>query len=108
MTGKSFDITTLGGKREKKTVDSKVKSVEKKVTEPVEEKPAEKKKSVGWEYRYRISKMREAQKQDKSKASKGKQPDKTPAHEQLDPKLAHLTPEQRAVGWKYRFVGQFP
>ena len=105
MTGKSFDITTLGGKREKKTADSKVKPVEKKATQSVEQKPTEKKKSVGWEYRYRLSKMREAQKHDKSKASKGKQADKTPVHEQVDPKLAHLTPEQRAVGWKYRLVG---
>ncbi|UJR27220.1 hypothetical protein I4U23_008516 [Adineta vaga] len=103
ITGKPFDITTLGGKREKKIVVSKGKSIEKKKTESVEQKPIENKKSVGWEYRYRISKMKQAQKGDKSKVSKGKQLDRIPVREQMDPELTRLTPEQRAVGWKYRY-----
>jgi len=48
--------------------------------------------------------MREAQKREKSKVSTSKKPEPISAHEQLDPELARLTPEQRAVGWKHRLV----
>lgn len=49
----------MSGKREKKANKTKTKPIEKKEDEPIEEKT----KSVGWEYRYRVSKMQEAQKQ---------------------------------------------
>ena len=107
-TGIPFDLETLGGggggKREKK--------VSTPTTKDEEEKPDESsKKVVGWQYRYRVSKMLEAQKhegaQRVSKTSSKKE-DPLPPHERLDPQLARLTPEQRVVGWVYRFVHSSP
>jgi hypothetical protein len=97
-------LATLSGKDEKKLAQSKIKSTEKKKTEPIERKPEDKTKSVGWKYRYRVSKMREAQKREKSKLSSSKKQDQVPVHELLDAELAQLSPEQRVVGWKYRLV----
>jgi len=74
------------------------------MNESVQPKTDNKTKSVGWKYRYRVSKMLEAQKREKSKVSTSKKPEPISAHEQLDPELARLTPEQRAVGWKHRLV----
>ncbi|CAF3661360.1 unnamed protein product [Adineta steineri] len=102
-TGVPFNITTLGGKRLKKSDDSKTKSTEKKTVEAVEEKTDDNKESAGWEYRYRLSNMHEAQKSDKKKSSKSEKPEKVSVDEQLDPVLAKLTPEQRSVGWQYRY-----
>jgi hypothetical protein len=51
--------------------------------------------------------MREAQKLEaaqKTGKAAGKKHDQVPAHERLDPVLAKLTPEERVVGWQYRFV----
>jgi hypothetical protein len=96
-------LETLGGKREKKTT--------KTTTSPTvvhDEKQAEvEKKAVGWQYRYRVSKMREAQKHeaaDESGKSTRKKHSQVPIHEGLDPVLARLTPAERIVGWQYRFV----
>jgi hypothetical protein len=33
-----------------------------------------------------------------------KKHEQIPVHERLDPVLARLTPEERIVGWQYRFV----
>jgi len=79
--------------------DSTVASDEKQVEEN--------KKVVGWKYRYRVSKMREAQKLEAIEESKklaSKKQEQIPVHERLDPVLARLTPEERIVGWQYRFV----
>jgi hypothetical protein len=94
----------LSGKREKKVIEPKIKSIEKKTIEPAEQKSQDKTKSVGWEYRYRVSKMRDAQKHAKSKVSPSKKQEKVQIHQQLDPELAQLTPEERIVGWNYRLV----
>ena len=62
---------------------------------------------VGWKYRYRVSKMHEAQKREAIEALTkvtSEIPDIIPIHERLDPILAHLTPEERMVGWQYRFI----
>jgi len=96
--------TLSGGKREKKVLKSKIKSIEKKTTQPVEQKTENKTKSVGWEYRYRVSKMLETQKRDKSKGSASKQQQSIPAQKKLAPELSQLTPEDRTAGWKYRLV----
>ena len=103
-TGIPFDWETLGGggKREKKVTTT----TEKSPTVTPEERNKEGSKNVGWKYRYRVSKMKEAQKYEaaeSSKTTKQKQ-DQLPPHERLDPVLAKLTPEQRSVGWQYRFV----
>jgi hypothetical protein len=88
-----------GGKREKKVTKPTTKSSAKKTIETTEQISDEKKK-VGWEYRYRVSKMREAQKRE---ASPSKKQDKIVVpKENLDPDLARLTPEERIVGWQYR------
>jgi hypothetical protein len=100
-TGIPFDLVTLSGKREKKAVQTKIKSTDKKPIESIEEKPQNKTKSVGWKYRYRVSKMREAQKHDKFKVLPIKKQD------QLDPKLAPLSSDERNVGWEYRSVECF-
>jgi len=105
-TGIPFDLATLSGKREKKVSGRKIKSKEKekKTTKPAEQKSENKTKSVGWQYRYRISKMQNAQKPEKSKVSTSKKQDQIPAQEQLDPELARLKSEDRTVGWQYRLV----
>jgi hypothetical protein len=92
----------LSGKREKKSLAPKIKSTEKKTTEPVEEKTQNKTKSVGWQYRYRVSKMRDAQKHNKS----SKKQDQKSSHEQLDPELAPRTSDEKNAGWEYRSVFQ--
>ena len=54
--------------------------------------------------------MREAQKQEAADASKratSKARDQVPIDERLDPVLGRLTPEERVVGWQYRFVLDF-
>jgi len=103
-TGIPFDWATLSGKRDKKVIEPKIKSIDKKTMEPAEQKSDNKTKSVGWQYRYRVSKMNEAQKREKSKAPIIKKQDRTPAQETLDPQLARLASEERTVGWKYRLV----
>jgi hypothetical protein len=107
-TGIPFNLATLTGKREKKVsgpkIKSKEKEKEKKTTKPAEQKSENKTNSVGWQYRYRISKMQNAQKPEKSKVSTSKKQDQIPAQEQLDPELANLTSEDRTVGWQYRLV----
>ncbi|CAF3034309.1 unnamed protein product [Rotaria sp. Silwood2] len=103
-TGIAFDLATLSVKDEEAVVPSKPKSTEKKKrTESIEETPKNQTKSVGWQYRYRVSKMKEAQKHNKSKTSTKKSQDQTSIQEQLDPELARLAQEERAVGWKYRY-----
>ncbi|CAF1355572.1 unnamed protein product [Adineta steineri] len=101
-TGVPFNLETLGGKREKKVVTTTASP-----TVTSEEKPVEaERQSVGWEYRYRISKMREAQKHatgQKSTKSSSKKHDDVPTHEKVDPTLARLSPEERSVGWQYRY-----
>ena len=105
-TGVAFDLETLGGgggKREKKTATPTTSSTSK------DEEKAEgtEKKVVGWQYRYRVSKMLEAQKRegaDRATKASSKKVDQLPPHERLDPELARLTPEQRVVGWAYRYV----
>jgi hypothetical protein len=97
-------LATLKDKHEKKLAESKVKSTEKKTSQAIEQKPENKTKSVGWKYRYRVSKMREAQKREKSKPSTSKKQGPIPVEEQLDAELAQLTPEERTAGWKYRLV----
>lgn len=55
--------------------------------------------------------MLEAQKQEAAEASKrpaSKSRDQVPIDATLDPILARLTPEERVVGWQYRFVFCFP
>jgi hypothetical protein len=101
-TGIPFDLKTLGGggQREKKVITS---ATSPKVVP--EEKPVEiNKKAVGWQYRYRVSKMLEAQKQEALTKSTSKKHDQVPAHEKLHPELARLAPEDRVVGWQYRLV----
>lgn len=72
---------------------------------PTEAEAEVNKKSVGWKYRYRVSKMLEAQKREAEMAKlKSQHEEEIPLHERLDPELARLTPEERAVGWQYRFV----
>jgi hypothetical protein len=100
-TGIPFDLVTLSGKREKKAVQTKIKTTDKIPIEPIEEKPQNKTKSVGWKYRYRVSKMREAQKHDKFKVLPSKKQD------QLDSKLAPLSSDERNAGWEYRSVECF-
>ena len=99
-------METLGGKREKKVTPAAASP-----TAASDEKQAEEnKKVVGWQYRYRVSKMREAQKQEAAEAlAKGasKKRDHVPIDERLDPELARLPPEARIVGWQYRFVRLF-
>ena len=96
-------METLGGKREKKPVTTTTSA-----TIVTDEKQAEAdRKVVGWQYRYRVSKMREAQKLEgaqKTGKAVSKKQDQVPVHERLDPVLARLTPEERVVGWQYRFV----
>ena len=103
-TGIPFDWETLGGggKREKKVTTT----TEKSPTVTPEERNKEGSKNVGWKYRYRVSKMKEAQKYEAAESSKTarQKQDQLPPHERLDPVLAKLTPEQRSVGWQYRFV----
>ncbi len=107
QAGAPFDLETLGGKREKKASSTATRTT----TAVSEEKPAEvNKKAVGWKYRYRVSKMREAQKHEPTERVTKPTPKKhehVPAHEKLDPVLARLPPEERVVGWQYRFVRIF-
>jgi hypothetical protein len=95
-------METLGGKREKITPTATISPV------ISDEKAAEEnKKAVGWKYRYRVSKMQEAQKREAAEEllkAESKKHEHVPAHEKLDPVLARLTPEERAVGWQYRLV----
>ncbi|CAF4744511.1 unnamed protein product [Rotaria sp. Silwood1] len=103
-TGITFDLRTLSVNGEETVDQPELKSTEKKKrTEFVEEKSINKTKSVGWQYRYRVSKMHEAQKHNKSKTSTKKKQNKTSTQEQIDPELARLAPEERSVGWKYRY-----
>ncbi|CAF1512272.1 unnamed protein product, partial [Rotaria sordida] len=101
-TGIPFHLETLSTKQEKKTITTPTSSKDVSGETPVEIP----KKHVGWQYRYRVSKMQEAQKYEAAEAVK-KPPKKTddhiPIHERLDPALARLTPEERIVGWKYRY-----
>ncbi|CAF4625294.1 unnamed protein product [Rotaria sp. Silwood1] len=101
-TGIPFDLETLSIKQDKKLIktstSTKDVSDEKQIEIP--------KKIVGWQYRYRVSKMKEAQKREAAEASvksKKKSDEHIPIHERLDPTLAKLTPEDRSVGWKYRY-----
>ena len=101
-TGVPFDLETLGGgKREKSKSDAAIKAAEKAASELQAEQAEKEKKTVGWEYRYRVSKMREAQKHEKPKSKKQ---EKIVIDASLDPILARLKPEERIVGWAYRFV----
>jgi len=105
-TGIPFDWETLGsgGKREKKSSTTATFSATTTTAEGEGEKVGEtQKKSVGWQYRYRVSKMLEAQKQQAAEQSKKKKSDSVPVDSRLDPELAKLTPEQRVVGWAYRY-----
>jgi hypothetical protein len=99
-------LETLGGKRDKKVITTT------KSTIVASDEKAEdvNKKVVGWQYRYRVSKMREAQKLEVIEASSkaaNKKHDKIPTDETLDPVLGRLTPEERVVGWQYRLVKSF-
>ena len=99
-------METLGGKREKKVTPAADTP-----TTVQDEKEAEaNKKIVGWKYRYRVSKMREAQKHEAAEESAkatSKKHDRVPIDERLDPELARLSPEARVVGWQYRSVELF-
>ena len=97
-TGIPFDLATLSGKREKKAGQAKTKSTEKKSAEPAEEKPQNKTESAGWKYRYRISKMHDEQKHDKSKVLSSKKQD------QPEPKVEPPSSNERTAGWEYRLV----
>ena len=51
--------------------------------------------------------MHEEQKREAAEAltkATSETPHIIPIHERLDPVLARLTPEERMVGWQYRFV----
>lgn len=97
-----FDLETLnpGGKREKVAPASKAAAETTEQTKPEEPN----KKAVGWKYRYRVSKMREAQQLEEAEQRlRGPSRDNAAKNrENLDPELANLTPEQRVVGWAYR------
>lgn len=85
-------------------LDKKVVETPKVVLEEVG--PEVPKKLVGWQYRYRVSKMREAQQREAEEAAaKGlhKKEEDLPINERLDPVLARLTPAERSVGWAYRY-----
>ncbi|UJR21970.1 hypothetical protein I4U23_025038 [Adineta vaga] len=103
-TGIPFDWETLGGggKREKKIITTTASS-----TVASEDQSTQGNKNVvGWQYRYRVSKMKEAQKLESagsSKSSSSRKHDQLPPHERLDPVLGKLTPEERVVGWQYRY-----
>ncbi|CAF1017570.1 unnamed protein product [Didymodactylos carnosus] len=66
-------------------------------------------KNVGWNYRYRVSKMLEEQKHEKTDGKTLTKPKlKLKAKvvnekEELVPDLSNLTPEQKVVGWAYRY-----
>ena len=92
----------LGGTREKKVA----KPAKHAAPAAVEHKaPEVDPKAVGWQYRYRVSKMREAQKREALEGltrPASKKREHVPIDERLDPELARLTPEERVVGWAYR------
>jgi len=51
--------------------------------------------------------MREAQEREAAEGLTtpiSKKHEHVPVHEKLDPLLARLTPQDRVVGWQYRFV----
>ena len=103
-TGVPFDLEMLGGTREKKAAaTAKVAAAPAAASE--HKAPEVHAKAVGWQYRYRVSKMREAQKREAleglSKPSSKKR-EHTPIDARLDPELARLTAEERVVGWAYR------
>ncbi|CAM4782148.1 unnamed protein product [Rotaria magnacalcarata] len=108
-SGIAFDLGTLSTKFDKNVVEPKPKSkpkpkpTEEKVTEPIIGIQKNNTKSVGWQYRYRVSKMNETLKQNKSKTSKKQNQDQTSTDPILDSDLSKLTPEERSVGWKYRY-----
>ncbi|CAF4301802.1 unnamed protein product [Rotaria sp. Silwood2] len=100
--GIPFDLEKLTSEQEKKTITTPT-SPKVALDESLVEIP---KKTVGWQYRYRVSKMKEAQKREAAEAlaKLAKKTDEhIPIHERLDPALARLTPEERSVGWKYRY-----
>ncbi|CAM4937804.1 unnamed protein product [Rotaria socialis] len=98
--GIAFDLETLTSELDKKEATTPTITT----AVPTESEAEVNKKSVGWQYRYRVSKMLEAQKREAAEAQlKDKKDDHVPLHERLDPELARLTPEERAVGWQYRY-----
>ncbi|CAF1616059.1 unnamed protein product [Rotaria magnacalcarata] len=98
--GIAFDLETLTSELDKKRATTPTTTM----AVPTETEAEVTKKSVGWQYRYRVSKMLEAQKREAAEAQlKGKKDDHIPLHERLDPELARLTPEERVVGWQYRY-----
>ncbi|CAF0869713.1 unnamed protein product [Didymodactylos carnosus] len=92
-----------GGKRLKKPITKKP-DVDQQQQQLLED---QKKKIVGWKYRYRVSKMLEAQKQEKldgtTSTKKTLSAKVINDKDKLDPILANLTPEQKEVGWAYRY-----
>jgi hypothetical protein len=103
-TGVRFNLETLNtnsGKREKKVLSA---TATLPATDNVKIDQTNT-NAVGWQYRYRVSKMLAAQKQqpkERLSKSNSKKVDQIPADERIDPVLARLTPEQRIVGWAYR------
>ena len=96
--GIKFDLTTLTTISDKKR---KMKSKKKKTIESAALKSNDKKKSVGWQYRYRVSKMHETQKHKKLKAPTNPNQDKIL---KVKPELARRTSKDQNTGSKYWFV----